>query len=206
MGFVKKRCFSCGIVKTINKRMKNCKECLKKRREEKWLKKKIEICNTPEDREYMCKLPLGDSSVCVLVNPFKQYGDKTGKEVMRDYLHRNWIKGTIPKSDNARKSRSMNKVVYDGLTRRDIERVEKLGNVLDDYTFQNYKRKLDSITNPNERRKFISSYKKLKDSQFITDNEGKLLRYKSPDKQTEIENTNQIEEDGNTSDWELDDE
>jgi hypothetical protein len=59
------------------------------------------------------------------------------------------------------------------------------------------------MNNPEERRRFISSFEKLKDNQFITDNEGKLIRYKSPDKQREIEVANQLEED--ISDWELDD-
>jgi len=205
MGVVKKRCATCGSVKSINARMNNCADCLRKKREEKWKEKKEEICSNPEDREYMLKLPLGNGFVCVFVNPFKSYGAKTGKELMKDYLHKNWNKGTIAQTDNARKSKSMNKIIYDGLTRRDIERIEKLGNVLDDYTFEKYKRKLDSMSTPEERRRFISSFEKFNDNQFITDNECKLKRYKSPDKQREIEDVNQIQEEDNTSEWGLDD-
>jgi len=92
MGIVKKRCATCGIVKSINTRMKSCKDCLRKRREERWEQKIEEICNNPEDREYMLRLPVDNAYVCVFVNPFKKYGDKTGKELMKLYLHKNWNK------------------------------------------------------------------------------------------------------------------
>jgi hypothetical protein len=201
-----KQCVQCNEYKRISIHRIRCSECLRQNKEERWQQEKQRICENPDNRPYMIELPIEGSlsTICVNVYPNVNYGDNSGQDLMRQYLSRRWKKGKIPIDSNVRDFRYRHKPRWYGdISIHDIEKLTKKGNVLNDTTFDKHKKKLEELTDKEERKKFISSNKPLKLSDFHGHQEATSIRYQNLNKRRERELEKQEEEE--EGEWNLED-
>jgi hypothetical protein len=118
------------------------------------------------DRKYLCVIPTpdGEAFLGVLVFPDKVYGGVTGRELMSKYLSRNWRKGQLADTDAKKQSKYRNKPRYgNGRSKEDWDRVTRLGNEREDYSFLAHKKKLEELEgNEKGKQAYLDKLNRMK--------------------------------------------
>jgi len=139
----------------------------KKGKSTRWASGRIKISKEADpERKYLCVIPTTDEEAFlgVLVYPDKTYGDVTGREIIAKYLSRNWRKGELASTDAQKQSKYRNKPRYGyGRTKEDWDRIERLGNERDDYSFLKHQKKLNDLEgNEKGSKAYLGQLNKMK--------------------------------------------
>ena len=160
----------------------------KKKKSTRWACRREEISKEADpERKYLCVIPTsdGEAFLGVLVYPDKVYGTETGRQIIAKYLSRNWRKGELAKTDAKRQSDFRNEPKYgNNRTQGDWERVERLGNEKDDYTFREHQKKLQELKgNAKGKRTYLRELNEMKQKlRFDVGNQALMPSEKSPKK------------------------
>lgn len=156
---VQKNCCQCGKVKLMPICRLRCLECLRLNAEKRFQEKREKIANNPEDKLYLVALPCEDSESKIIagVYPFEVYDSERDVDLIRRCLSK-YDGKRFPITNSARQYKFQHKKVFGNLSRRDLETVKNVGNILDDISFEKYQEKLKAIKDPKERKKYINSF------------------------------------------------
>ena len=191
------------MVKEIPKGRINCKECLDKRKEERWRKYKNEVMEHPQDRLYLIALPVvgeyvGKSYVNAMVYPDRLYGGISGLELIKLYLSKHDKQGKPPDTQAKRMYKFRHKERWGGEAKSvyELEILTGKGNVLNDKTFEKFNEtlsgidkneKLTDVEKREARTNLINSKKALPDSKFHGSNESVGIRYMKEEDKRKLE-------------------
>jgi hypothetical protein len=130
------------------------------------------------EKNYPVTLPFKDlGSLQVFITPSKIYGDKLGIELIEKFASK--TDREEAKKEKLRKYKRdwWNKESLTGVTNKDRRTLTRVGSELNDFSFNQHLKKLNTLTG-KEREKYINSLKSLPDDEFTSTNEAKMSKYR----------------------------
>ncbi len=218
---VYKKCPQCGKIKEIAKNRIKCNKCNKANRERRFAQKRILIANNPEDRLYLCSLPLeplegknNQPTLAVYIHPNNYYGGVKGIELIRKYLSKYDSKKVYPEIQAVIQSRYKHKERWGRLTINDLEVVKEVGTFLTDKSNRKYrelKKQFEmfrkNLKNLDKQIDIAYETKNKEDLKFWKNEKRKFLaQYKpKPDSKFPVDNQVEFEMFDTLGKWSLDD-